>query len=100
MRGNFDSILLSDELVLVDFFASWCQPCKAQSPILSEVAQEIKGNLKIIKIDVDKNKGVALKYNVRGVPTLALFKKGNLVWRESGVQQKQKLLSVIQSFLK
>jgi len=98
MKGNFSTILQSEELILVDFYAVWCQPCKAQSPILQEVAKEVKGSFKVIKIDVDKNKSIALKYNIRGVPTLVLFKKGNLVWRESGVQQKQKLVSVINSF--
>jgi thioredoxin 1 len=95
MKGNFDTIIQSDIPVLVDFFAEWCQPCKVQSPILQEVARELGNKVRIIKIDVDKNPSVAARYRIQGVPTLALFKSGNLVWRQSGVTPKQAIVQVV-----
>ena len=95
MKGNFDKLINGDKPVLIDFHAEWCGPCKMQGPILDEVAKEIDSKVRIIKIDVDKNQGIAQRYQVRGVPTMALFKKGQLVWRESGVQSKHQILSVI-----
>lgn len=80
---------------MVDFFAEWCGPCKAQSPIIKELAQEVNGKVRIIKIDIDKNQAVAQRYNVRGVPTLVLFQAGEIVWRQSGVQSKSQLINVI-----
>lgn len=94
-KGNFKSIINTDKLVLVDFFADWCQPCKIQAPILEQVAKDISDKVKIIKINVDKNRGLAQQYQVQGVPTLALFRKGKLVWRKSGVMQKQQIKQVI-----
>lgn len=97
MRSNFQSIINADTPVLVDFFATWCGPCKALAPILEQVKEDLGDNVKIIKIDVDKNQGLASNYKVMGVPTLLLFDKGKLVWRQSGVLQKADLISVIQS---
>ena len=95
MKGNFDSIINSNIPVLIDFHATWCQPCKIQAPILQEVAQQMKEKVKIIKIDVDKNQQIAMRFKVQGVPTLALFKNGNLLWKQSGVQNKQQIINVI-----
>lgn len=95
MKGDFNKIVNEQTPVLVDFFAEWCGPCKAQSPIIKELAQEINGKVRIIKIDIDKNPAVAQRYNVRGVPTLVLFKEGQIVWRQSGVQSKSQLITVI-----
>ena len=95
MKGNFNTIIQSETTVLIDFYAEWCQPCKVQSPILQEVAKEMEGKVKIIKIDVDKNQEIAMRYQIQGVPTLALFKDGNLVWKQSGVQSKQQIVNVI-----
>ena len=95
MKGNFDKLINGDKPILIDFHAEWCGPCKALSPIIKEVARAISGKVRIIKIDVDKNQAIAQRYQVRGVPTLALFKNGQIVWRESGVQSKQQLLNVI-----
>jgi thioredoxin 1 len=95
MRGNFQTLINSHTTVLVDFFAEWCQPCKIQSPILQELAREMGDKVKILKIDVDKNPEISQKFGIQGVPTLALFKNGSLVWRQSGITQKQKLLEVI-----
>ena len=95
MKGNFNALINGDKPVLIDFHAEWCGPCKVQSPIIKEVAKEIEGKVRIVKIDIDKNQAIAQRYNVKGVPTLALFKNGQIVWRQSGVQTKPQLMAVI-----
>jgi len=95
MKGDFNALINGDKPVLVDFHAEWCGPCKAQGPIISDLAKEIDGKVRIIKIDIDKNQAVAQRYHVKGVPTLALFKAGQIVWRQSGVQSKSQLMTVI-----
>lgn len=95
MKGNFSEIINGEKPVLIDFHATWCGPCKMQSPILEQLSGEVSDKIRIIKIDVDKNKAIAQRYQVRGVPTLMLFKNGEIVWRTSGVQSKQQLLNVI-----
>lgn len=99
MKGNFNSIIQSQVPVLVDFHAEWCGPCKVQSPILVELAREMEGKIKVIKIDVDKNQEIASRFQIRGVPTLALFKNGQVLWRQSGLVQKNQLKSILQSYL-
>ncbi|CAM1359404.1 Thioredoxin [Tenacibaculum soleae] len=96
--SNFLEIINKEKPVLVDFFAEWCGPCKMMSPILKEVKESLGDKVSIIKIDVDKNQSLAAKYQVRGVPTLVLYKSGKQVWRESGVVQKRELVSIINSF--
>lgn len=96
--GSFRSIINSNELVLIDFFAEWCGPCKLLSPILKEVKHELNDSIKIIKIDVDKNQAIAAKYQVRGVPTMILFRKGKQLWRQSGVLQKNDILTIIKQY--
>ena len=96
--SNFSEIINQPKTVLVDFFAEWCGPCKMMSPILKEVKDELGENVSIIKIDVDKNPSLASKYQVRGVPTLVLYNKGQQVWRQSGLMQKREIVSMIQKF--
>lgn len=97
MKSSFNNIIESKTPVLVDFFADWCGPCKMLAPILKEVKNELGDTIKIVKIDVDKNQPLASKYQVRGVPTMILFKDGKQLWRQSGVLQKNDLLGVIKS---
>ncbi|HLF52540.1 thioredoxin [Flavobacterium sp.] len=93
--NTFSDLINSDKPVLVDFFATWCGPCKALAPILKDVKAELGDNVSIIKIDVDKNQGLAEQYQVRGVPTMLLFKNGKQLWRQSGVLSKNDLVNVI-----
>ncbi|MEO1010638.1 MAG: thioredoxin [Bacteroidota bacterium] len=95
MKGNFKAIINSEETVLIDFYADWCGPCKMQAPILKEVAEEVGEKAKIIKIDVDKNQTLANRLQVRGVPTLILFKKGEVIWRNSGLTHKGELIDLL-----
>lgn len=97
MKSNFNTIILSEVPVLVDFFADWCGPCKALSPILKQVKEELGDEVKIVKIDVDKNVTLASRYNVKGVPTMLLFKNGKQIWRQSGVLEKQDIINRIKS---
>ncbi|WP_417950331.1 thioredoxin [Flagellimonas meishanensis] len=98
MKGNFSTLVQADQLVLVDFYADWCGPCKMLAPILKEVKTAMGDTVKIIKIDVDKNPVLAQEYQVRGVPTLMLFRNGQQLWRQSGVLQKSALIEVLESF--
>lgn len=93
--SKFGELIASEKLVLVDFFATWCGPCQALSPILEQVSGKVDGKARIVKIDVDKNQALATKLNVRGVPTLILFKNGSQVWRQSGVVPADQLIKLI-----
>lgn len=94
-KETFGEILKGDVPVLVDFSAEWCGPCKMMKPILDELHQLMGDNLRILKVDVDKNPAAASSLNVSGVPTLILYKKGQLLWRQSGVQSAKQLQSII-----
>ncbi|EDP70428.1 thioredoxin C-2 [Flavobacteriales bacterium ALC-1] len=97
MKSSFNAIIESKTPVLVDFYADWCGPCKMLAPILKQVKGDLGEGVKIIKIDVDKNQALAAKYQVRGVPTMLLFKDGKQVWRQSGVLQKNEIITIINS---
>lgn len=84
---KFEDLIKSETPILVDFYATWCGPCQMMHPILEEVAKNVGDKARIIKIDIDKNQQLSAAYNVRSVPTLMIFKNGELKWRQSGVQQ-------------
>ena len=96
--SKFSDIINQETPVLVDFFAEWCGPCKMMSPILKAVKNTLQDNISIVKIDVDKNQAIAEKYQIRGVPTLVIYKEGKQVWRHSGVVQKDDLVRIINRF--
>jgi thioredoxin 1 len=91
----FETILNGDELVLIDFFATWCGPCKMMSPILDQLKKRSGNKVRILKVDVDKNPKIAASYQVRGVPTLVLMKSGAILWRQSGVVELHALEQVL-----
>lgn len=94
---TFQDIINAEKPVLVDFFATWCGPCQILSPILKEVKDSLGDDVNIIKIDVDKNQALAAQYQVRGVPTMLLFQKGQTLWRQSGVLSKQQIIQAIKN---
>jgi thioredoxin 1 len=93
---TYTEIINSETPTLVDFTASWCGPCKAMAPVLEQLALKIGEKGKIIKIDVDKNPAIAEKMKIQGVPTFVLYKKGEILWRQSGMQSLTQLQSLIE----
>lgn len=96
---TFGTIIKGNKPVLVDFFATWCGPCKMMQPILEQVSQQLGDQVRIVKIDVDKNQQLASQLNVSSVPTLAIFKNGEIVWRQPGVQPANVLSEKLKSFM-
>lgn len=96
---KFADIINSDKPVLVDFFATWCGPCQMMHPVLEELHGLLDGKARILKVDIDKNQELAQLYQVRSVPTLMVFKNGKMEWRQSGVQQADTLLQVINEYV-
>jgi len=94
---NYSEIIKSETPTLVDFTAAWCGPCKAMAPVLEQLAGIVGDNARIIKIDVDKNPALAEKMRIQGVPTFVLYKNGEVVWRQSGMQSLTQLQAAIAS---
>jgi thioredoxin 1 len=99
MQGNFDSIIQDSKPVIVDFHALWCGPCKVQSPVLKEIANELGDRIRVIKIDVDQNREIASRYKIQGVPTLMVFKNGEIKYKQAGVHSKIQLMNIITNLL-
>lgn len=95
MKANFEELINSDTPVLVDFFADWCGPCKMMAPILQEVKGQMGEGVKIFKIDVDRHQELSGKYGIRSIPTMILFKNGQMLWRHSGVMQAGEIVREI-----
>ena len=89
---SFSQLINSETPVLVDFYADWCGPCKAMSPVIQEVAKAVQGKARVIKVDIDKSVQAAQAYQVQAVPTFIIFKKGQIVWRYSGMIDKVSLI--------
>jgi len=98
MNSSFENIINSDKPVLVDFFATWCGPCKTMAPILEDLKKRLGEEIKILKIDVDKAQSLAQELRISGVPTLILYKNGQQVWRQSGVVPVHQLENTVKQF--
>lgn len=99
MKGNFNELIQSSVPVIIDAFAEWCGPCKVQSPILKEVATELGEKVKVIKVDVEKNPAIANKFDIRGVPTLMIFKDGTMKYRQAGLHSKPQLMNILRDII-
>ena len=99
VMSKFNEIINSDKPVLIDFSAEWCQPCKMMPPILKEVKRQLGDKIRILKVDVDKNPVIAQKHQIQSVPTMMVFKKGNIVFRQSGVMQSGQIVQMLQQFI-
>ena len=97
--ADFKEIINSEKPVLVDFSAEWCGPCKMMQPILKDLASKVGEKARIIKVDVDKNPNAAAHYNIQGVPTLIIFQKGEIKWRQSGVVPANELMQILQPYM-
>lgn len=95
---KFNDIINSENLTLVDFFATWCGPCKQMHPVLEQLKQEFGDSIRIVKLDVDKNDALAAAYRIQSVPTLMLFRSGQVVWRQSGAMRLNDLKAIINQY--
>ena len=98
-NSKFSALVNSEKPVLIDFSAEWCGPCKIMPPILEQLKSELGDQVRIVKIDVDKNPDLARKYQIQGVPTLMIFQNGQQKWRQSGVMQAYQLKQVLQPYI-
>ena len=97
--SKFNDIIQGDKPVLIDFSAEWCQPCRMMPPILKQVKTELGDRIRILKVDVDKNPAIARKYVIQNVPTLMVFKNGEVKFRQAGVIPAQQIISIVRPFL-
>ena len=97
--NDFNTIINSDTPTLVDFFATWCGPCKTMSPIVEETKNLLSDKAKVLKVNVDNNREVSMKYNIRSIPTMVIFKNGEIVWRKPGVTSSKDLIEEVNKFL-
>ena len=95
---KLNEIINGSQLTLVDFFATWCGPCKMMHPVLEQLKEEMGDSLRIIKIDIDKNEALMEQYRIQSVPTLMLFRKGDALWRQSGAMSLSDLKQVVNSY--
>jgi len=92
---TFNQIINTNKPVLIDFYADWCQPCKMVTPILKQVKDNLGDDVKIVKINVDKNPSISAKYSIRSIPTLILFKNGNVEWNKVGVASASEIIKKV-----
>ncbi len=95
---TFQQIIEGDKPVLIDFYATWCGPCKAMSPIVEAIGKELQGQARVLKIDVDKNQALAMQYQIQAVPTFMIFKKGQVVWRKPGGADKFTIMQQLKQY--
>ena len=96
--SSFQEIIYSNQPVLVDFFATWCGPCKSMSPVIESIGKEVQGKARVLKVDVDKNQSLAASLQIQSVPTLMIFKNGKAMWKHSGGMDKMSLKNTLLSF--
>ena len=96
---SFNEIISGDKPVLVDFYADWCGPCKMMTPVVEQVSKEMADQVRVLKVDVDRNQSAAMAYQIQGVPTFIIFKNGKVVWRQSGAMPAQALRNALQQSL-
>ena len=95
---NFNDIINGDQLTLVDFYATWCGPCQKMHPVLDQLKADLGEQIRIVKLDVDKNEALSAQYNVQSIPTLMLVRKGETLWRQSGAMNIVDLKSVVKQY--
>ncbi len=96
---RFEDVISGETLVLVDFFATWCQPCKMMHPVLEKLKANLGDKIRIIKVDIDKHQSIAIHYNIQSVPTMMLFRKGQQLWRQSGAMSLTDLNVIVSNFM-
>lgn len=96
---EFNEIIKSEKPTLVDFYADWCGPCRMMTPIIEQTKKDLGSDATVLKINIDNNQEVARKYGIRSIPTLLIFKEGNVVWRQSGVPRKEMIVESVKKFI-